>query len=285
MSPADKPTGINIRQALDPNSPVFTLSPDLIVTGTAAALDASNFTDPSCYKWYFSQAPVIGSPNYFYIRGLNWNEDGTQNSTVYFYFAQSDQVLDPTKWQSTGFTVNGTAQNSAPIDAQNEYDYVATSPIMWTPPQPTTSGATYYLISWIDNSSGNQRPKLPTTPFADMAALGTYLKQNPQVAILDTIYRGAFLRQFPGQTVGQDGTGAQTCPDIIVAGPAAVQDASSFAGQGSYSPGSVSATAALGMRNFIYVRAINTATATAAQPATARVYLFWTSASAPAAPN
>lgn len=282
MSNSQPKTGIAIRQALDPSSTVFTNSPDLILTGTAAAADPSAFSNPDAYDWYFSQAPTIGSANNVYIRGVNYTPTGTQQSRVYLYFAQSDQLLDPTKWQSSGFTLNSVAQNYTPISAKTVGAYVATAmPVMWTPPAPTTAGATYYLISWIDNSQQPSPPTFPTTPFADLAALGTYVSQHPSMAVLDTVYRGAFLRQLPGQTVQQPGTGAQTSPDIIVNGAAAAQDASSFAGSGSYNAGTLSANAALGVRNFVYVRALNTV----AGPARARVYLYWTTAAAISAPS
>lgn len=275
-------TGIVIRQALDPDSEILTNCPDLIITGTEAAFDPASFIDPTGYKWYFSNAPVIGSANYLYVRGLNYNPRGTQNSRVYLYYAQSDQVLDPTKWQSSGFTVGGASQNYTPIDAVSQYQYVyTTTPVLWMPPQPSTSGATYYLISWIDNSGNPVAPTWPTTPFADMAALALYIESNPQMAVLDTIYRGAFLRQFPGQTVEQDGTGAQTSPDVLVFGPVAAQDAAAWTTQASYGSGTLTQTASYATRNFVYLRALNTT----AGPARARVYLYWatTTALAPTA--
>jgi hypothetical protein len=148
---------------------------------------------------------------------------------------------------------------------------------MWTPPTPTTQGATYYLISWVDNSANPTPPSFPTSPFQDLAALETYVQANPQMALLDTIYRGAFIRQFPAQTVGQDGTGALTSPDIITTGMQATANFAWYATPASYSPGVVNANVTLGLSNFIYVRAINTAPGAAS----ARVYLYWTSATAP----
>jgi hypothetical protein len=265
--------GIVIRQAINPSATDLTASPDLIVTGTSEAFDPSTFVDPEAYEWYFSQAPVIGSGNYVYIRGVNYTPSGTQNSTVYLYCVENDRLLDPTNWSSAGFAVNGVNQNHVPISAVSEYQYVtAQSPVRWTPPSPATAGATNILISWVDNSATPSPPSFPATPFATMADFTAYLKQNPQMAVLDTIYRGAFLRQFPGQTAAQDSTGAQTCPDIIVTGNSAAPDASWFAAASSYSPGTLSQKAGLGARNFIYVRALNTRNG----PGTSRVYLYWT---------
>jgi DNA-binding beta-propeller fold protein YncE len=265
-------TGIVIRQAMDSSSPIFTNSPDLILTGTTPSFDPDAFTDPDAYDWYFSQSPVIGSANYLYVRGVNYTPTGAQQARVYLYYAQSDKLLDPSTWQSSGFTVGGAPQNYMPLSAVSLYQHVVTSPPMvWIPPQPSPNGASYFLISWIDNSANPAPPTWPTTPFADMAALGAYIKAHPAMALLDTVYKGAFMRQFPGQSVGQDGTGAQTSPDIIVTGTGAARDASQFATQGSYSPGTLSADAALDARNFVYVRALNTT----GKPARARIYMYW----------
>ncbi|WP_157654228.1 hypothetical protein [Burkholderia ubonensis] len=261
-----------IRQAMSKSATDFTNSPDLIVTGASAAFDTSAFIDPGAYHWYFSQAPVPGKANYVYIRGLNYTPTGTQNSRVYLYYAQSDQVLDPTKWKSTDFTVKNEKQNFTPINATAQYQYVIPpDPVMWSPPVPTTNGAFYYLITWVDNSANPSPPVFPSTPFSDLAAFNNYIQQYPQMAVLDTLYRGAFLRQYPGQTVADDGTGAQTSPDLVSNGVIAAQDASLFATTASYSATTLHNQAGLGARNFIYVRAINTRNG----PGKSRVYLYW----------
>ena len=275
-------TGIVIRQSMDRSDPVLTNSPDLIVTGPGAAFDTSVFTDPNAYDWYFSQPPVNGSANYVYIRGVNYTPTGTQNSRVYLYYAQSDQLLDPTQWKSSGFTVAGVSQNYTPINAVSQYQMVIPpAPVMWTPPAPTTAGATYFLIAWVDNAAQPTPPTFPSTPFANLAALTTYISQNPQMAVLDTIYRGAFLRQFPGQTASNDGTGAQTSPDILAHGTLAAQDASAYTSAASYGSSTLVNTAVLGARNFIYVRALNTRNG----PGKSRVYLYWATTTAISPPS
>lgn len=277
MSAGAPSTGIYIRQQM-PNGASYTNSPDLFVAGTSAPFDTEPYTDPKAYHWYFSQAPVFGAANYLFVRGVNYTPTGSQTSRVYFYFAQSDQVLDPTKWQSTGFTVGGVTQNYATLSALSLYQFVLPSAqVMWTPPTPTTQGATYYLISWIDNSASPVPPTFPNIPFANLAALEQYVQQNPSMALLDTVYRGAFIRQFPAQTVNQGGTGALTSPDLISTGMLATANFAAFASSGSYNPGVPAANVTLGMYNFIYVRAINTALGAAK----ARVYLYWTAASSP----
>lgn len=275
-------TGIVIRQSMDKSDTVLTQSPDLIVTGPGAAFDTTVFTDPSAYDWNFSQPPANGSANYVYIRGVNYTPTGTQQSRVYLYYAQSDQLLDPTQWKSSGFTVGGVSQNYTPISAVSQFQLVIPpTPVMWTPSAPNTAGATYFLISWVDNSAQPTPPKFPSTPFANLAALTTYISQNPQMAVLDTLYRGAFLRQFPGQTSSNDGTGAQTSPDILAYGTSAAQDASAFTTSASYSSSTLTNAAVLGARNFVYVRAVNTRNG----PGKSRVYLYWTTTSAISPPS
>lgn len=111
------------------------------------------------------------------------------------------------------------------------------------------------MIAWIDN--GGDPPAFPTTAFPDVPALSAYIEgQNGKMAVIDTGYQGAFMRQSPGQLPTQPGNGAETGPDIIVTGVAAAQDASAFvAGYNDTTPHN---QAVLGMRNFVYVRALNT---------------------------
>lgn len=277
--PTTAGTGMLIRQQLRGASSEWSNSPDVIVTGASPAFDETALSDTGAYDWFFSQAPVFATANYLYIRALNLT-DGAQTSRVYLYFAQSDQVLDPTKWQASGFTVGGVTQAYVELSAINKFQLVETG-AQWTPPTPTTAGASYYLITWVDNSAAPAPPVFPTTAFASLDALGAYVTSNPTMAVLDTVYRGAFIRQYPSQSVTQDGNGHQTSPDLIVAGPNAATDASAYAQPSSYNPGVVSANAATGTRNFVYVRAVNTA----AGPATARVYLYWANTTTLSAPS
>lgn len=269
-------TGLVIRQAMDSSSDVFTNSPDLIVTAASPAMDPDMFTDPDGYHWYFSVSPVNEAPNYLYVRAANYTI-GSQRSRVYLYYAASDQLLDPSKWQASGFTVGGVEQHWVPLSARARREIVITNPpVMWTPPKPA-GNATYFLISWVDNSDAPTPPNWPTTPFDSLAALGQYVKDHDQMAVLDTIYRGVFLRQFPKQSVTAPGTGAQTSPDLVVSGATAAKDASAYTAPASYDAATLNAKAALGLRNFIYVRAINTTSGSAS----ARVYLYWTTATSP----
>jgi hypothetical protein len=263
--------GIVVRQAARGAAGAdFTRSPDLILTGTQPAMDPDALTDRTAYDWRFTVAPQPGGANYVYVRGVNDSGSGAGRARVYLYYARSDQLLDPAQWQRSGFSVAGRPQNWADLTAASEYQVVVTPPLQWVPP-PASIGLTYYLISWTDNASDPRAPAWPATPFRDMAALGDYVRANPGMAILDTVYRGAFLRQQPGQAVTTAGTGARTSPDLIVTGGLAAKDAARFAAPAAYAQANVAATAVLGQRNFVYVRAVNTAPG----PATARVYLYW----------
>jgi hypothetical protein len=245
-----------------------------MVIGPQDAIDTSVFIDPQTgYYWYFNQAPAIGSANYVYLRGINTSPAGTQSSRVYLYYVESDQVLNPAQWQSSGFTVNGVAQNWVNFSGQAQYQILLTdSAVLWTPPAPATSGVFYYLIVWIDNTSPFEPPAFAKLPaFADMQALATYVQSSQTMVFLNTLYNGAFLRQFPGQTVSQEGTGQQTSPDIIISGNQAIKDVSALTTPASYSSGTLSQTVVLEQRNFVYLRALNTIDGAAK----ARVYLFW----------
>jgi hypothetical protein len=262
-------TGIVIRQKLDPASPVLTQSPDLIVTDAGETLTSLLRNMEAYLTWYFSQAPVPGSANSLYVRGISSGNVGAQRARVYLYWVSAEDLLNPAKWDSSGFTVDGTAQNHVQLSTVS-LNQIVTAAMGWTP--PAGIGTRYFLISWTDNSVDPHPPQWPSEPFADRAAFDAYVAQHDcSMAVLDTVYRGAFLRQFPGQTVFQGGTGARTSPDLIVSGAAAARDAAHFATPGSYNPGKISGTAASGVRNFVYIRALHTTDG----PARARVYVYW----------
>jgi hypothetical protein len=101
------------------------------------------------------------------------------------------------------------------------------------------------------------------------------------MVLWDTAVNGLFARQFPGQTVYQPGTGAQTSPDIIVTGPQAAQDASSFATQSSYNSTPLNQGLTLGERNLIYLRVINPNNI----QQSARVYLYYATSTAVSPPE
>lgn len=263
-------SGIVVRQAFK-GSDDRTRSPDIIVAPGTAAFDPSVFTDLETFNWDFGQVPALGSANAVYVRGVNYT-GGKQTSTVYLYAVPSDKLLDPTAWSSAGFTVGGTAQNYTTISALTLYQIVATdTPVQWTPPTPA-GGVHYLLISWVDNSTQPTPPTFPTTPFKDRAALLDYVQAHPQLAVLDTSYAGAFMRQFPRQTPTQNGTGAQTSPDIVLNSNFAARDAAKFATSASYESTQLNSAAVAGQRNFVYLRAFNATPG----PASARVYLYWT---------
>ena len=276
--PADGPdAGFNLRPAWTGSSNKER-SPDIIVAPGAAAFDTSGFTDSDNFHWDFTQVASINAANAVYVRAVNYTQTGAQVSTVYFYAVQSDAVLDPSKWSSTGFTVNGAAGNASTLTAQALYQIVASDhPVGWQPASPDT-GSSWILIACISDATPPVPPTFPSTPFAAIADLDAYIdKSNGKLAILDTSYLGTFLRQFPGQLPTQVGTGAQTAIDLIVTGSTAAQDASAFASTASYAGTTLANQVTYGVPNFIYLRGLNS------RPTggSARVYFYFTLASSP----
>jgi hypothetical protein len=263
-------------------------SPDLLVYGTAAAYSTSNFNNSSddyeSRSWFFSQAPTPGAANYVYVRGLSLSPNFS--CTVYLYCCEAATLLQPKNWLATGFTV---AQDQGAPTSVNHFNLTSVSVkqlvtsydavnqkgslVTWTP--PAASGTPhYYLIAWIDNSGtgGDPPPFSDLSAFADLPALARYVKAHPNMAMLDTWYNGTFVRQYAGQLNYQQGTAAQASPDLIVTGTSAAPDWTAYAAQSSYASTTLNQNGTLRMRNFVYVRGLNT---TSAQK-TSRVYLYYT---------
>ena len=279
--------------AIPNNTNNWQFSPDLLVYGTAAAYttDTFNSSDDNyeSRNWYYSQAPTPGKANYIYTRAYSLSAN--LNSKVYLFYCDSAAILQPKNWKSDTFevTVDGgtaVAQNFFTLNAISmsqlitSYDPIAKkgSLVTWTP-ATTSPSPHYYLISWIDNSGNdsNKPPFAGLSDFASEAALEDYVKQNPNMAYLDTWYNGVFLRQFPGQTNYQEGSGTETCPDLILTNTAAVADPSTYATKASYDSNKLYQAATLKMRNFVYLRGLNTTSASAS----ARVYLYYTTSDQP----
>jgi hypothetical protein len=259
-------------------------SPDLMVYGTAQAYTTGDFNnadnDHASRSWRFSQPPTPGSANYVYLRGLSLS--ASINATVYLYYCDATTLLEPQKWKSDTFeiTTNGVSvsQNHFPFTAisykqytVSYYDDKTGSLITWTPPSASPAPH-YYLIAWIDNTGSDNPPFAKTNAFTTLEELGAFVTSNTNMVFLDTWNQGIFLRQFPGQTNYQEGTGEQTSPDIIVTNITAAQDASSYATMSSYNASTLYQAATQQMKNFIYIRGLNTGAANAS----ARVYLFYT---------
>jgi hypothetical protein len=263
-------------------------SPDLLVYGAAAAYTTSDFNssldDFESRSFFFSQPPTPGATNYVYVRGKALGDNGT--CTVYLYYCEAAALLQPRSWQSGSFTV--ALDKGAPANQNHfslstvtanqlvtSYDPVNQkgSLVTWTPPT-ASAPPHYYLIAWVDNSGdGSGRPPFSDLkPFADLAALATYVKSNPNMTMLDTWYNGMFLRQYAGQLNYQEGVAGQGSPDLIVTGTEALADPTSYATASAYASTTLNQGVTLQMRNFVYPRLLNTSAATK----TARVYLYHT---------
>lgn len=294
-------TGMFLRQYMGqqsymiPNtSDSWLYSPDLLVYGCAAAYTTSNFNSSinnfESRSWYFSQPPTLGQANYVYLRGLSLSVAPQPSCIVHLYYCEAAALLQPKSWKSDTFSV--TPENGGSPASINYFSLTWTiaeqrvvsddpvnktgNTVTWTPPD-TGANPHYYLIAWIDNTNGGDPPPFSDLPdFADQAALAAYVKNMPNMTMFDTWYNGMFVRQYAGQTSGQQGNGAQTSPDLIVS-DTAVADPSTFATPASYASTALNQTATLQMRNFIYVRGLNTSSA----QKTSRVYLYYTTSDQP----
>jgi hypothetical protein len=278
-------SGIFMRQFMgqaynvsQPTSTPWQSSPDIAVYAGTAQYDLSLLQ--AAPSWAFHQMPATGQgkSNNIYVRGYN-TASVSVTARVSFYYVEDNQsagasnpLLNPQSWKTDSFTYSGTAQNYVTIAGASSFIFMTNhTPLVWSPPSPD-SGTNYCLIAWIDNTNGLNPPPFASLPaFTDMNALGEYIEGQRNIVAWDTTANNLFARQFPGQTVYQTGTGAQTSPDIIVTGPQAVQDYTTFATQSSYNSTTLNQNITLGERNFIYLRVINPQNV----QQSARAYLYY----------
>ncbi|HKO19666.1 MAG TPA: hypothetical protein VJU82_12345 [Acidobacteriaceae bacterium] len=248
-------------------------SPDIILYNGQPAYDTTLLQ--RALDWSVHQPAGTGANN-LYIRGFH-TSPGALTARVSFFYAVNNAgtnpnpLLTPANWKSDAMTVGGTAQNFVSITSNAPGDFMMNNtPVVWQP-AAAPAGSTYAVIAWIDNTGGSNPPPFASLPaFSSLSSLAEYVQGNRNIVFWDGSVGGAFIRQFPGQTSSQPGTGALTSPDIIVAGTAAAQDASVYTGAGSYQPGTVSNAVTTGVPNFIYLRAINPNNGASS----ARVYLY-----------
>jgi len=271
--------GQEFNQAQQTNTP-WQSSPDIVVSAGNVLFDPTLI--PSALGWAFHQMPLPTQSNYLYVRGYNYST-AAATTRVSFYYAEdnptagTNPLLNPQNWKTDSFTYSGVAQNHFDLTVASPFLLMTNStPLIWTPAAPD-SGSQYCVIAWVDNTDGLNPPPFATlAPFTDINALGEYIEGQRNMVLWDTAVNGLFARQFPGQTVYQPGTGAQTSPDIIVNGPQAAQDASSFATQSSYNSTTLNQGLTLGERSFIYLRVINPNNI----QQSARVYLYYATSTA-----
>ena len=235
-------------------------SPDLVLYQGQPAYDPALLRRAT--DWTVHQ-PASAGQNYLYIRGGNSWQYAVNAKVSFFYAvnnpaANPNPLLSPATWKSDAMTVGGKPQNFVSITSNAEGDFMMnTTPVVWQPAAPP-SGATYAIVAWIDNTNGSNPPPFASLPaFASLNSFAEYVQGLRNIVLWDGSYGGLFVRQFPGQTASQAGTGAQTSPDIIMTGTAAAQDASAFTSAGSYNPGTVSNAVSTGVPNFVYIRAAN----------------------------
>jgi hypothetical protein len=261
-----------------PTNTPWQASPDIAVYAGTAQYDLSLLQ--AAPNWAFHQMPQTGQgkSNNIYVRGYS-TASVSVTARISFYYVEDNQstgannpLLSPQNWKTDSFTYNGTAQNFLTITGASTFIFMTNStPLVWSPPTPD-GGTSYCLIAWIDNTNGSNPPPFANLPaFTDVNALSQYIEGQRSIVAWDTASNGLFARQFPGQTVSQTGTGAQTSPDIIVTGPQAIQDASTLTTQSSYNSTTLNQNITLGERNFIYLRVLNPQNV----QQSARVYLYY----------
>jgi hypothetical protein len=154
--------GIFIRDYVGelPDGPLgtsWTNSPDLFCNGTSPIIDISSLTNQTNYLQGLpnAQVQVPLQQNYVYIRGIN-TVDGSQTSTIYFYYVDTSIVLWPQNWKTANVMIDNKEQNWVKVTA-SQLNQIVTGdkPFIWTPPR---QGIHYCIVGWVKNGADQDTP-------------------------------------------------------------------------------------------------------------------------------
>ncbi len=174
--------------------------PDVIlygVVGSAPPPDpnalAANYGTDYGSNVYMQQANLV------YLRALNTTA-GATTGQAWFYYAEADLCLWPSRWQSAAVTVDGLPMNNKQIVSTTSNQVCVSGPFIWTPPpfsQGHSAGDHYCCIAWMEN------PPLQAPPW-------TPISQIPNFDTCDQL--AAFVCSHPNM-------GWRNTVDISQAGP------------------------------------------------------------------
>lgn len=152
-------------------------SPDIIVSGVAAAQDTSAYVR-TYSAGTLANAVVTGVPNLVYLRVINPN-NRAQNARVYL-FSGDTATPSVSALSQSGFKVAGQTQNWVDLkaDTLNEV-LVSTVPIVWVPPPPTKQ---QFLVTYVDGSANPQPPDFSTVFYVTLAAMTEFIAAQPQLS-------------------------------------------------------------------------------------------------------
>lgn len=177
--------GQTVEGGQDPSQ--WSASPDIILCGTTPPPNTTDFTTPKGYATDYGNVVYIDRVNYVYLRALN-TTTAAATGKAWFYYAESDLCLWPSKWQSAQVTVDGLGMNHQPIVSTAGNQVCVSGPFLWTPP-PFGDGHTdddhYCLVSWMENPPLHQPPWTPLTGLPELFAFEDLLN-----FILDHPYMG-----------------------------------------------------------------------------------------------
>ena len=125
----------NIGQTVDggQDPSQWSASPDIILCGIKAPPNTTDFTTPQGYATDYGNIVYMNQVNYVYLRALNATT-AAATGRAWFYYAESDLCLWPSKWMSTNILVDGIGMNNQKIIATGGNQVCVSGPFLWTPP-------------------------------------------------------------------------------------------------------------------------------------------------------
>lgn len=162
----------NIGQTVDggQDPSQWSASPDIILCGTTAPPNTTDFTTPQGYATDYGNVVYMNQVNYVYLRALNATTSAA-TGRAWFYYTESDLCLWPSKWMSANILVDGIGINNQKIIATGGNQVCVSGPFLWTPPsfhQGHSGDDHYCLVSWMENPPLQDPPWTPTTNLPEL---------------------------------------------------------------------------------------------------------------------
>lgn len=156
--------------------------PDVIQSFAPLTNPAQLLGTPTAWQQTYNAAPIIGSDNYYYLRGKNGSDLPTKNQ-LSCYFAPAQLVPFPGTWQ-TNQLLSQSGGKTVALSCDGNAIAVADEPFLW-PNTPAPQQADFYTIVTQSTGTLNNNP-IPT--ISTWMDISEFLSQNLGFGIRSTCY-------------------------------------------------------------------------------------------------
>jgi hypothetical protein len=166
-----------------PAAPPYNQCPDIIQSGSPIPNAQSTLSAISSWQTIYDCQPVIGAPNYYYLRGMNGTApQGAETFQLKLFWAPAQLILFPATWKNNPLTA-ATGGETVAVTADPGHIGVGDEPFLWqAPPAPT--GSTFYSLVAQAVGANGVTPPLPT----DWIGMSQLLTQQLSVGFRNMVY-------------------------------------------------------------------------------------------------